>query len=1036
VNADNNDDAALAGRSPETPAGPEAGDGAGDPEAGRSRRSRGHRGGRRHKGAGPAMSAEQDAGAGATARSEVTDAAPPQPDAPAPPAPAEAALSGDVQEGQAAAPRTVGGYSVQRHRTRTQAKKPAQTAAQRTSDAVEAEPKAAPSPGEAPPKPEPTGPTAEQTQARVTTTAEPAPIRAQAAAQPAPEGADAVAADEVDAGEEASDEAARPARRRRRGGRRHKTAAQRAAAVAAEAASSATEESDTPPATAETTSSEEADLAATASVTVEPPARRRRSSPRSKAVAQDAAAPVTPAEGSHTEQTERVGAVASAEGTVAEEPPKPARRRRGRGRGAASTEGAAETAATGDAAAAIAPIAEAAVPEGAAAAEEPPKPARRRRGRGRGTTAAQADAETSPQAGAEVPATAPTESTEDEASTAPARKRRSPRRPKTAADVDAAAADAGTAVAEGRAPYAETAEEGRRRGRRPSRRPAGPPPIPPTERVILASQEYGELRVVLLEQGRLAEVYFQRPERPSYLGNIYRAKVESVLRGMDAAFVDFGLEKNGFLHVDEVTVENGSSRHGRRITQLLQNGQEILVQVTKDPMGSKGARLTTRMSLPGRYLVYVPGGSGVGVSRRLPQEERERLRDICKALNAKDAGLIVRTVAEGKGLEELRRDLQYLARSWTRIKAKSKTAPVPGLVHEEVDVALSVARDLFNESCSRFIVDGEKLRKEATAYISRVAPELVDRIELHEGPEALFDAWGIEEQLDRTLMRRVTLPSGGNIVIDHTEALTVIDVNSGKYTGGSGLEDTITKTNLEAASEAVHQLRLRDIGGIIVIDFIDMERSENRKAVLGKLETELARDRTKTYVVEISPLGLVEMTRQNTTDGARGILTKPCPTCLSTARVPTEDTVARRVERQLRAIAVSNRAAALLIEVNGNVAQRLSGNDRIRRLEKDTGKKFIFQGSKTLPVETFELIASGSAKEIETQRIPVVEGAELDVQIEHSLTYSPRDAVAVVEGYPLVVKNGRQFLGLRRRVRVETAIRSGGAAVIVGSAAT
>ena len=351
-------------------------------------------------------------------------------------------------------------------------------------------------------------------------------------------------------------------------------------------------------------------------------------------------------------------------------------------------------------------------------------------------------------------------------------------------------------------------------------------------------------------------------------------------------------------------------------------------------------------------------------------------------------------------------------------------------------MALSVARDLFNESCSRFIVDGEKLRKEATAYISRVAPELVDRIELHEGPEALFDAWGIEEQLDRTLMRRVTLPSGGNIVIDHTEALTVIDVNSGKYTGGSGLEDTITKTNLEAASEAVHQLRLRDIGGIIVIDFIDMERSENRKAVLGKLETELARDRTKTYVVEISPLGLVEMTRQNTTDGARGILTKPCPTCLSTARVPTEDTVARRVERQLRAIAVSNRAAALLIEVNGNVAQRLSGNDRIRRLEKDTGKKFIFQGSKTLPVETFELIASGSAKEIETQRIPVVEGAELDVQIEHSLTYSPRDAVAVVEGYPLVVKNGRQFLGLRRRVRVETAIRSGGAAVIVGSAAT
>jgi ribonuclease G len=723
--------------------------------------------------------------------------------------------------------------------------------------------------------------------------------------------------------------------------------------------------------------------------------------------------------------------------TLSEERPKPARRRRGRGRGAAAPEASGEAAATSEPQVAAAPNTEAAPLEGAAAEGEAPKPARRRRGRGRGAAAQPTVAESTEQGPAEEAAAAPAAEAAAGEEAASGRKRRSSRRPKAAAGTEAATGtDAATAVLEAPAASAEPAEEGRKRGRRTSRRPAGPPPIPPTERVILASQEYGQLRVVLLEQGRLAEVYFQRPERPSYLGNIYRAKVESVLRGMDAAFVDFGLEKNGFLHVDEVTVENGGSRHGRRITQLLQNGQEILVQVTKDPMGSKGARLTTRMSLPGRYLVYVPEGSGVGVSRRLPQEERERLRDICKTLNAKDAGLIVRTVAEGKGLEELRRDLQYLARSWTRVKAKSKTAPIPGLVHEEVDVALSVARDLFNESCSRFIVDGEKLRKEATAYISRVAPELVERIELHEGPEALFDAWGIEEQLDRTLMRRVMLPSGGNIVIDHAEALTVIDVNSGKYTGGSGLEDTITKTNLEAASEAVHQLRLRDIGGIIVIDFIDMERSENRKAVLGKLETELARDRTKTYVVEISPLGLVEMTRQNTTDGARGILTKPCPTCLSTARVPSEDTVARRVERQLRAMASSNRAAALLIEVNGNVAQRLSGNERVRRLEKDTGKKFIFQGSKTLPVETFELIAGGSAKEIETQRIPVVEGAELDVQMEHSLTYSPRDAVAVVEGYPLVVKNGRQFLGLRRRVRVETAIRSGGTAVIVGAAAT
>jgi ribonuclease G len=1034
VNTDNNDDAALAGRSPDTPAGPEAGDGAGESEAGHSRRSRGHRGGRRHKGAGAAMPAGQDATAEATAGPDVggtTSADRESPTAAESRASGERGLSGEGQEEPAAGPRTVGGYSVQRHRTRTQAKKPAQAEAASAPAPATDPADAAPLPVEVAPKPEPAGSIAQQTQAPGPATTESAP----AASAAAPAGSGLEAAAEGDTGEAAADEAARPARRRRRGGRRHKTAAQRAAAAAAEATGSTPQIGDTLQAADVTTAPEGANLAAAAPVAAEARARGRRSSPP-QTQAQALSAAAAPAQGAPVEQTAPVAVASTEIAGATTEPPRPARRRSGRGRGTATAEAVAETAVPGgEATAADAPVAEAVHPEGAGAAKEQPKPARRRRGRGRGT-AATADADMGQQSAAEVPGAAPAEPSVEEAAAAPARKRRSSRRPKAAAGTEAATADAEAPAGESPAPSAETAEEGRRRGRRPSRRPAGPPPIPPTERVILASQEYGELRVVLLEQGRLAEVYFQRPERPSYLGNIYRAKVESVLRGMDAAFVDFGLEKNGFLHVDEVTVENGGSRHGRRITQLLQNGQEILVQVTKDPMGSKGARLTTRMSLPGRYLVYVPGGSGVGVSRRLPQEERERLRDICKALNAKDAGLIVRTVAEGKGIEELRRDLQYLARSWTRIKAKSKTAQVPGLVHEEVDVALSVARDLFNESCSRFIVDGEKLRKEATAYISRVAPELVDRIELHEGPEALFDAWGIEEQLDRTLMRRVMLPSGGNIVIDHAEALTVIDVNSGKYTGGSGLEDTITKTNLEAASECVHQLRLRDIGGIIVIDFIDMERSENRKAVLGKLETELARDRTKTYVVEISPLGLVEMTRQNTTDGARGILTKPCPTCLSTARVPSEDTVARRVERQLRAIAASNRAAALLIEVNGNVAQRLSGNDRIRRLEKDTSKKFVFQGSKTLPVETFELIASGSAKEIETQRIPVLEGVEMDVQMEHSLTYSPRDAVAVVEGYPLVVKNGRQFLGMRRRVRVETAIRSGGTAVIVGSAAT
>ena len=989
MNADQNDDAALAGRSPDTPAGPEAGDGAGETEPGGSRRSRGHRGGRRRKGAaGPAS--EQNAGGEAAAGAddaqstappaEAADAAPPET-----PAAGEGGHRGDAA---AASPRTFGGYSV-----RGSSGRPARLPA---------------------------------------TQAVTEPPALEAVLQPVAEDVPPPLAAEGEADEPASEESARPGRRRHRGGRRHKSAAQRAAAVT-EAVGAAVAEADAmspaaegpPRAVAPDAAGPAAEPAEQASV----PPRRRRSPRRRQPEEQAADAAVDAAEGTSSVEGATAPVVAPmepADAAAAAAQPKPARRRRRGGRTAAAGQ-----AANGQAE----PVAEItpAEPAEEPAAEAQPKPARRRRRGGRTATAVVTPAASVVETTLPAEAAAPA----DEAPAAAGRTRRSPRRTAPAAvTAETATPEPGVVPEPTAATTAGSAEEGRRRGRRASRRPAGPPPIPPTERVILASQAYGELRVVLLEQGRLAEVYFQRPERPSYLGNIYRAKVESVLRGMDAAFVDFGLEKNGFLHVDEVTVENGGARRGRRITQLLQNGQEILVQVTKDPMGSKGARLTTRMSLPGRYLVYVPDGSGVGVSRRLPQEERERLRDVCKELKAKEAGLIVRTVAEGKGLEELRRDLQYLTRSWSRIKAKAKTAPVPGLVHEEVDVALSVARDLFNESCSRFIVDGEKLRKEVAAYISRVAPELVDRIELHEAPEPLFDVWGIEEQLDRTLARRVLLPSGGNIVIDHAEALTVIDVNSGKYTGGSGLEDTITKTNLEAASEAVHQLRLRDIGGIIVIDFIDMERAENRKAVLGTLEAELATDRTKTYVVEISPLGLVEMTRQNTTDGARGILTKPCPTCLSTARVASEDTVARRVERQLRSTAASSRAAALLIEVNGNVAQRLTGNERIRRLEKDTGKKFLFQGSKTLPVDTFELVAGGSLKEVETQRIPVTEGSEMDVEMEHSLTYSPRDAVAVVEGYPLVVKNGRQFLGTRRRVRVETAIRSGGTAVIVGPAAS
>jgi ribonuclease G len=563
----------------------------------------------------------------------------------------------------------------------------------------------------------------------------------------------------------------------------------------------------------------------------------------------------------------------------------------------------------------------------------------------------------------------------------------------------------------------------------PSARSLGVVADQPERKIILVTDDGQELRVALVEDGRLAEIYVERPDKKSYLGDIYQGRVENVLGGIDAAFVDFGLEKNGFLYVDEVTAPEGEKR-ARRIVDALKNGQQVLVQVTKDPMGSKGARLSTKISLAGRYLVYVPGGSGVGVSRRLGQGERDRLRDISKELKPKDAGLIVRTIAEGHGLEDLKRDLRYLSRLWSRLSKKAETVKAPGLVHKEVDISIEVARDMFNDTCEILIIDDPKRHKAIVSFLDKEAPELLPKVHLHDGSEPLFEAYGIEEQIAQALERRVPLPSGGNLVIDHAEALTVIDVNTGRFTRGKGLEDTITKTNLEAAREVVRQLRLRDIGGIIIIDFIDMAHAKNREMVLATLEAELETDRTKTYVVELSPLGLVEMTRQNTTDGARGILTRTCPTCLGKARVLSEQTMALNVERRVRALARKSQAKAWLIEVCGGVADRLSG-DRLKRLEKQTGRRVFLEGSAALPVDSFHVLAEGSPAHVQEQRIPLREGQEVEVELEFSLTYSPRDAVGYVDGYMVIVEGGRQYVGKRRKVRVTNTARTGAQATVL-----
>jgi ribonuclease G len=405
------------------------------------------------------------------------------------------------------------------------------------------------------------------------------------------------------------------------------------------------------------------------------------------------------------------------------------------------------------------------------------------------------------------------------------------------------------------------------------------------EQELIISHGFRETRAALLEDGRVVGLYVEPDDRPWLVGNIYKGRVERVLAGMDAAFVDIGLERNGFLPVDEV-VQRGRRLDGSsKIASLLKGGNELLVQVTRDAMGGKGPRLTTQLHLVGRYLVFSPTTKTSGASRRLGDGERVRLRGLCAELSGGEVGLIARTAAEAAGKETLEREFRFLQGLWARIAIGAGETRAPALVFGEHRLALRAVRDLFGPDFGTVVVDDVELHREVVDYLRAIAPDLRGKVELYKGGATLFEKRGLERELDRALARRVELRSGGHIVIDHTEAMTVVDVNTGSYVRGRHLEDTVLRTNVEACGEIVRQLRLRDIGGIIVIDFIDMAAEANRDAVLATLRAEAVRDRTKSYVVEISPLGLVEMTRQNTAPGLRDMLTETCPTCYGEGRV-------------------------------------------------------------------------------------------------------------------------------------------------------
>ncbi len=540
------------------------------------------------------------------------------------------------------------------------------------------------------------------------------------------------------------------------------------------------------------------------------------------------------------------------------------------------------------------------------------------------------------------------------------------------------------------------------------------------------------------DEWRVAELYLERPRSRSIVGNVYKGRVENVVQGLEAAFVDIGLEKNGFLHVHDIIAPSArkkSNTKRKRIGDVLRKGQDVVVQAVKDPLKTKGPRLSMQLAIPGRYMVYLPQGEGVGISRRLQEKERERLRRVASNLKIEKGGAIVRTAAQGAKMEELEREVGFLFRLQEILDERIKSTPAPNIIFQEADLPIRVVRDIFTKEFDRAIVDDELNQQRLVNFFKRTAPELADKVDKHTGDQPLFEQHGIEDVYQSTLSNRVDLPSGGYLIIDYTEAFTIIDVNTGSFTGKrrGRLEDTITKTNLEAAEEVVRQLRLRDIGGIIVIDFIDMEHARNRNQVLKALNKSLEDDSTKTYVMEISPLGLVEMTRENVSEGVREIMTRPCTVCDGAGVVLTDETIAIQTEHRLRELVKESDSDAFLIKANPRVFSLVIGDDgeSLDQLERETGRRFFFEGFDSLPREMFEIVIEGGMDEVESRALPLQTGDEIILEIEDKHSRRAADGVAKIEGYRVTIANAAGHVGERMLVRIDEVAPAGAIASLI-----
>jgi len=473
-----------------------------------------------------------------------------------------------------------------------------------------------------------------------------------------------------------------------------------------------------------------------------------------------------------------------------------------------------------------------------------------------------------------------------------------------------------------------------------------------------------ETRVAMVENGVLQEVRIERSTGRGLVGNIYKGKVVRVLPGMQSAFVEVGLARTAFLHASDVAVGEGESRRNgneQDIRALLREGQEILVQVVKDPIGGKGARLTTHLTIPSRYLVFLPGSQHVGISQKIEDaEERERLRTLVAAASEGEerGGYIVRTVAEGAGEAEVAADVTYLQRLWDSIHDRAAATSAPGLVHEDLPLALQVLRDMAGTPYERVRVDSRETHQRIREFAETFVPEMVELIEHYPGERPLFDLYSVEEEIQKALERKVELKSGGYLIIDQTEAMTTVDVNTGAYVGHRNLEETIFKTNLEAAQAIARQLRLRNLGGIIILDFIDMGDQEHRRQVLRALESALERDRARARICEVSALGLVEMTRKRTRESLEQILCEPCPTCGGRGTVKTTATVCYEIFREVLRSARQFDTKELLVLAAQEVVDRMLDEESasVAELEDFIGRSVRFQVEALYTQEQFDVV--------------------------------------------------------------------------------